>query len=93
MKRTLLILYSVVTLGVIFIAIYWLTIADACVHYDELLMYSAENPVRQSVCNQDGMTNVGMGIFLLLAAGLYTVVTAIVFKMAGYKLVRDHLKE
>lgn len=82
----------VVTLGIIFTAIYWITMVDACVHYDVLLSYSGENPVKQSVCNQDGMANVGSSIFFLLLAGLYTVISLFVLKMLGYKLSREKSK-
>lgn len=86
-------LFSVVSLGIIFSAIYWFTMNDACVHYDELLMYSAENPVKQSICNQDGVANVGMGILLLLAAALYTVTLEVILRLAGYKLTREKPKD
>ena len=92
MKRTLLILYFALTPGAIFSGIYWFTMNNACVNYQELLKYTAEGPVKDSVCVNDGVNNAGVMTFLLIAAMAYTAVSLFVLKILGYSLQKKNNK-
>ena len=84
MKKFVLFVYVILSLGIIFTAFSWFTWGNAC-KYTALI---PEGRSYSGMCAGDGIQFVGVFAFSLLIAIAYLGLTTIIFKAVGIKLTK-----
>lgn len=80
MKKLALKLYLVLSIALMLTAASWFTWSNSC---QDIHQVSREGAIYTGMCAGDGIQYVGVFVVCVLAALIYVLITAFIFKMLG----------